>query len=175
MEKSGFVVAVKNLSTYMNKGFWDLFIYELPSTIKIIKHEVVLKDSFPLCLIITFADEKSKCKFFTDYSSKTFPGTTISFDISEVIDDELLKPSKSYTESQYVKFKTDYTTTVSLKYERSLKEAGLVYKDTKVLEAQAKVISFMIKKIGSNLFKGESIMNISLPVNIFDERTLLEV
>lgn len=176
MEKSsGLVVAVKNINFYMNKGFWDLFVYELPSSIKVTKHEVILKDSMPHCMIISFADEKSKSKFVADFGSKTFPGTAVSFVISEIIEDELRKPVNSYNECDYVKFKTDYTTVVSLKYERSLKEAGLVYKDTKVLEAQAKVISYIIKKVGSNLFKGESIMNVSLPVTIFDERTLLEV
>jgi hypothetical protein len=31
----------------------------------------------------------------------------------------------------------------------------------------------MVKRMGSNLLKGQSIMNVSLPVNIFDEKTLL--
>lgn len=37
------------------------------------------------------------------------------------------------------------------------------------------MISYLLKKIGSNLFKGKSIMNTSLPVTIFDKRTLLQV
>lgn len=35
-------------------------------------------------------------------------------------------------------------------------------------------MSYFLKKIGSNLFSGKSIMNISLPINLFDERSLLE-
>lgn len=57
-------------------------------------------------------------------------------------------------------------------YQRTLKEQGLVYTDTETIKKQDKVISFLIKKMGSNLIKGKSIMNVSLPVNIFDKRSL---
>lgn len=33
----------------------------------------------------------------------------------------------------------------------------------------------VIKKIGKKLFKGQNVMNISLPVYIFDKRTMLQV
>jgi hypothetical protein len=56
-----------------------------------------------------------------------------------------------------------------------MKEKGLVFKDKIAIEKQDKVISYLIKKIGSSLIKGQSIMSISLPVNIFDKRTLLQV
>jgi len=32
----------------------------------------------------------------------------------------------------------------------------------------------MIKKMGSNLLKGKSIMTVSIPVTVFDSKTLLE-
>ncbi len=51
----------------------------------------------------------------------------------------------------------------------------MIFTDKSVIVKQDKVISFLIKKIGSNLIKGQSIMTISLPVNIFDKRTLLQV
>lgn len=57
-------------------------------------------------------------------------------------------------------------------YQRTLKEQGLICTDTETIKKQDKVISFLIKKMGSNLIKGKSIMNVSLPVNIFDKRTL---
>jgi hypothetical protein len=60
-------------------------------------------------------------------------------------------------------------------YEKTLKEPGLILTDKDTQSRQDKVISFLIKKLGSNLIKGKSIMSISLPVTIFDKRTLHQV
>ncbi len=51
----------------------------------------------------------------------------------------------------------------------------LTFTNKKLLEKQRGVIGYFIKKIGSNLLTGQSIMNISLPINLFDERSLLEL
>jgi hypothetical protein len=40
---------------------------------------------------------------------------------------------------------------------------------------QRGIIGYFLKKIGSNIISGQSIMSISLPINIFDERSLLEL
>jgi hypothetical protein len=56
-----------------------------------------------------------------------------------------------------------------------MKEAGLIFRDNLMIAKQDKVIGYLVKKIGSNLLKGRSVMNISLPVSIFDKRTLLQV
>lgn len=38
------------------------------------------------------------------------------------------------------------------------------------LAQQKEVFSFILKKIGSNLLSGKSILDISLPVTVFDRR-----
>ncbi len=52
---------------------------------------------------------------------------------------------------------------------------GLAFKNLNVIEKQRAVAGYLIKNIGLNLIKGKSIMNVSLPINIFDERSLLEL
>jgi hypothetical protein len=42
------------------------------------------------------------------------------------------------------------------------------------IEAQKRVIKYMLKKIGSNLVSGKSVLSISLPVDIFETRSNLE-
>jgi hypothetical protein len=42
------------------------------------------------------------------------------------------------------------------------------------MDAQKDVVKWIIRKIGTNLISGKSIMNMSLPVDIFDKRGLLE-
>jgi len=51
---------------------------------------------------------------------------------------------------------------------------GLEFINQELLKKQRGVLSYMIKKIGSNILTGKSIMNVSLPINIFDSRTMLE-
>jgi hypothetical protein len=60
-------------------------------------------------------------------------------------------------------------------YEKKLGSDGLVFKNLNVIEKQRSVAGYLIKNIGLNLIKGKSIMHVSLPINIFDERSLLEL
>ena len=51
---------------------------------------------------------------------------------------------------------------------------GLEFINQEMIQKQRSVLGHLIKKIGSNFFTGKSIMNISLPINIFDCRTMME-
>ena len=51
---------------------------------------------------------------------------------------------------------------------------GIEFINQKVIQKHRGIISYIIKKIGSNLLSGKSIMNVSLPIYIFDHRSLLE-
>ena len=51
---------------------------------------------------------------------------------------------------------------------------GLEFINQDILQKQRNVIGHLVKKIGSNFFSGKSIMNISLPIDIFDCRSMLE-
>lgn len=60
-------------------------------------------------------------------------------------------------------------------YERKLGEAAMIFKNKETINKQRAVIGYLMKKIGMNIFKGKSIMNISLPINIFDCRSQLDL
>ncbi len=60
-------------------------------------------------------------------------------------------------------------------YERKLGYDGLIYTNNELIEKQRSVGGYIIKNIGLNLIKGKSVMNISLPINIFDTRSILEL
>lgn len=55
-----------------------------------------------------------------------------------------------------------------------LKEGGLSYHNKKNVDNQKKVAGYLLKKIGKNLLTGKSIMNISMPIDIFDTTSFLE-
>ena len=49
----------------------------------------------------------------------------------------------------------------------------LVYIDQAVIDGQKNSLIFVIKQIGANLVSGKSVLNVSLPVDIFESRSLL--
>ncbi|OMJ79246.1 hypothetical protein SteCoe_20799 [Stentor coeruleus] len=59
-------------------------------------------------------------------------------------------------------------------YERDPINGGLLFLDHDLISKQRGVLTNMIKRIGKNLLSGKSIMNLSLPVNIFQKYTLLQ-
>ena len=50
----------------------------------------------------------------------------------------------------------------------------LVFIDQAVIDGQKDSLIFVIKQIGANLVSGKSVLNVSLPVDIFESRSLLE-
>jgi len=44
----------------------------------------------------------------------------------------------------------------------------------KLIQSQKDILRFLIRQIGANLISGKSVLNVSLPVDIFEGRTLLE-
>ncbi len=53
------------------------------------------------------------------------------------------------------------------------KKKELVFINTEVIQGQKDSLIFVIKQIGANLISGKSVLNVSLPVDIFEPRTLL--
>lgn len=51
---------------------------------------------------------------------------------------------------------------------------GIEFINQETINKHRSTISYIIKKIGSNLLSGKSIMNVSLPIYIFDHKSLLE-
>ncbi|CAM6000185.1 unnamed protein product [Sphagnum balticum] len=49
-----------------------------------------------------------------------------------------------------------------------------IFCDQEVINTQNGVLKMVLKQIGSNLMSGKSIMNMSLPVEIFDRKSMLE-
>jgi hypothetical protein len=129
-----------------------------------------------------------KHKFITHFHNLNYPKTICKIRIEEPhltkvklkgspINHKLTEIHRINTHSKndIINFKIQYQNLVKESYENKLDLPGLLYVDEDVLIKQEQIIGFIIKKIGSNLLSGKSIMNVSLPVNIFDPRTLLQV
>lgn len=60
-------------------------------------------------------------------------------------------------------------------FTKSPGDEGFVFTDENAIQAQRAVLGQIIKNIGTNVLSGSGIMNVTLPINIFDPRSLLDV
>ena len=72
-------------------------------------------------------------------------------------------------------FALDYPHLFQKAYEIKDTDPGLILIDKDFIERQTRAVKWLLQKISSSILKGQSIMNISLPVYIFDKRTMLQV
>jgi len=78
-------------------------------------------------------------------------------------------------ENEIIEYPYEYNKMIHSEFERKQGADGLVFINKDLIDKQRGVMGYLIKKIGLNLIKGKSVMNISLPINIFDVRSHLEV
>jgi hypothetical protein len=128
--------------------------------------------------LVVFRSQEGKEKFLSNYQGKNY--TSLNYKLTaekswQVTELENLVQAMTISEAEKITFPVAYHRMSKDDYDRTLKEPGLIYLDKEVMGHQEKVIGYIIKKIGSNLLSGKSIMDISLPVQIFDKRTLLQV
>ena len=58
-------------------------------------------------------------------------------------------------------------------WKHDVKKGGLIFVNAKKMEDQKNVLKFILSKIGKNLLSGKSVLNISLPVDIFAPKSNL--
>lgn len=59
-------------------------------------------------------------------------------------------------------------------FKRDEKNGGLLYINEKLIKEQKAMLMSIIKRIGSNIVGGRSIMNVSMPVQIFEQRSMIQ-
>lgn len=84
---------------------------------------------------------------------------------------ELIKKEKS---EQVITYNLDYDNFLIKNFIKTYNTPGLEYIDQESIKKQRSVFSYLLKKIGANVLSGKGIMNVSLPIYIFDQRSLLE-
>ena len=78
-------------------------------------------------------------------------------------------------EDDVIEYSCEYDKILVNEYQRKLGSDEIIYLNNEVINKQRSVAGYLIKNIGLNLIKGRSIMNVSLPINIFDTRSILEM
>jgi hypothetical protein len=105
-----------------------------------------------------------------------FPGhKNQSINIRYVIQEKEYTPSIRPKEGEEIRYVYLYHKMIKTDFERALNSDSLVFKNKEVIDKQRAVVGYLIKKVGMNILSGKSIMTVSLPINIFDVRSHLEV
>jgi hypothetical protein len=164
-------VTILNPLKFMNK----LYIQERLKVLgygDICKIKLITHNEMPMEIELNFVMPELAEKFLN-----TMNGQSLDEQIKHQLN---LKPGKSdktntLSSTKEAKYYEDYTKWPETLYERKPKEEGLILTDALQIENQKKIMSYLIKKIGKNMLKGQSIMNVSLPVYIFDKRSMLQI
>jgi hypothetical protein len=81
---------------------------------------------------------------------------------------------EQFKEGEKIPYNFNYENHVASHFVQSPGDTSLTFVDIKTMEKQRGVLKHFLTKIGSNLLSGSGIMNVSLPINLFDQRSLLE-
>lgn len=73
-----------------------------------------------------------------------------------------------------ITYNLDYDNMIIRDYIKNYGTEGVEFINQETIRKHRSVITYILKKIGSNLLSGKSIMNVSLPIYIFDQKSLLE-
>ena len=74
-----------------------------------------------------------------------------------------------------MEYKYNYEEHIFIDYKRTTEQSGLIYLNENEKSKIDRGLKWLLKRIGSNIMKGQSIMTISLPVFLFDPRSMHEV
>ena len=125
-----------------------------------INYQIITKTPVKIETIQKLASQPIDCLKIQAYPINTYDGS-LSF------------PSPNPGEK--IEYDIDYHKLILTEYAKQVGDNFIVYTNTEFLEKQRNLFSYFVQKIGSNILQGKSIMNISLPIFIFDKRTLLEL
>ena len=78
-------------------------------------------------------------------------------------------------EEEKIHYNYNYSEHIRTHYVLKPGSDGLEFTDQEFIQKQSGIISELLSKVGKNIISGNGIMNVSLPIRIFDERSLLEV
>lgn len=172
-------IGLVNLEIFMNKKYFNHFSYQVSKdlNIEIESYKVFNSLGYPHLCIISFSNIEDRLKFIKEYKTKFYSGLNKQIEFIDNQEEiELLKKSliEEPDKDLVIKEKEQYENICESQFEKNYNDNGLVYTNQQQIEKQKSVVAYLIKKIGTQFMKGESIMNISMPVNIFDERSLLQ-
>lgn len=131
-------------------------------------------------MIYIQVESKNILKFIKYRNFEIFKFSIFSFKIIELntnqdYEDVLSKLIEEEKQNNLLTYQINYHDILRTCFMKTYGTEGLEFIDQETLKKQRGVFTYMVKKVGANLLTGKSIMNVSLPIYIFDPRSVLEV
>ena len=145
------------------------------------EQKIFFNYDIPISILITFKDNPSLIeKFISKYNDSFFEENynyklkISKFTSTPESEEEKVKKIQETENLKPIKYDIEYEKQLETDYENSLYANGLIYKNEEGKQVMYEGIKWLIKKFGANLIQGKSVLTISLPVILFDKRTLHE-
>ena len=166
-------IIIENPTMFMNGEYLKTFIlkdkYSSGEAIEILQNEV------PIKIIIKLKEETLIDEFMQQYNNKELCDKynyILILTKSEKSEEEIKKEYENYKKLEEYKFYMDYEHEWKNNYANIPEKAGLLYINEEGKNVGYRAVKYLIKKFTKNILESKSILNISLPVFMFDKRTL---
>ena len=166
-------ITITNPPEFMIKSFLSNKLESLGYCSDSVSINIITKNQVPWEIELHFCMKELADKFFTRQNGKSFPPyLNYHLELKKGSSD---KKSIIIPETKEFIFPENCSKWLEVNFEIRKNVSGVVLIKQTEIENQKRVMNFIIKKIGNNVIKGQSLMNLSLPVYIFDKRSMLQV
>ena len=172
---SEYYVVLNNPLIFMNDAYLKNILQGKYSSVT---YSIISLNEIPEKIIFIFKDSKLSDSFIADYNEKFFDE---KMDYKLNLEKTAQKPEeinsllqKESSKSNPYTYQKSYQNEWRINYSNTPDKDGLLFLNEEEKQLGYKAVKFLVKKFGQNLLNGKSILNISLPVFMFDKRTLHE-
>ena len=135
----------------------------------------IYQNEIPIKIIIQFSEEPLIDEFISQYKDKPLTDK-LDYKLSLTKEtrpkEEIQKEYENFTKLEPFQFYLDYENEWKNNYSNNPEKSGLLYINEEAKKIGYEAVKYLVTKFSKNILEGKSILNISLPVFMFDKRTL---
>ena len=135
----------------------------------------ILQDEIPKKIIIKLKEETLIDEFISQYNNKPLTDKfnyNLSLTKSDKKEEDIKKENENYKKLEEYKFYMDYENEWKNNYANIPEKSGLLYINEEGKNIGYRAVKYLVSKFTKNILESKSILNVSLPVFMFDKRTL---
>ena len=132
-------------------------------------------NEFPYKILFKFSEQSLIDDFISEYNNKPISEKfdyKLSLSKETKTEEEIKKEYENYEKLEPFKFYCDYENEWKNNYSNAPEKTGLLYINEEAKKIGYEAVKYLVAKFSKNVLQGKSILNISLPVFMFDKRTL---
>ena len=135
----------------------------------------ICQNEIPIKTIFKFSEVSLVDQFIEDYNNKPLSDKlnyTLLLSKEIKSEEEFKKEYENYDKLEPFQFYVDYEHEWKNNYTNTPLKSGLLYINEEGKKIGYEAVKYLVAKFSKNILQGKSILNISLPVFMFDKRTL---